>query len=297
MTRVGRVTPVLLLIFGLLSGSRARAAEPFSSDSGHVEEARAKLLADHLDRYSGLAAVEPYLPAVTGSVCAVASVGLAVADTNELNVSRGVLVTPAVACSVVSFASYAAPRDYRLTMGLGSFLAASAAEWSIMMLSTRQGTTAERVSAGGLAASGVAMSTLYLLDALLARPVSPSTLAEAAVTLRAGGSILSRAEVARFEGYYERATVRPIPRSAYGLSLLVGGAISLSPVLFPTTSKRDSSVVLGFAAFQLLLGASSLTGALLTPNGYDRYTRELSRIRLSPLGPSAAAGLWIFAPL
>src|SRR3982751_4005082 len=64
----------------------AQAGEPTLPRG--VQEKRLALLAENLDRTSGLAAIEPYLPAIGGALCAAGAVGLALSETNELHVPK-----------------------------------------------------------------------------------------------------------------------------------------------------------------------------------------------------------------
>lgn len=294
---MGKVRTVVGFVWGLFWASSAHAAEPLAAvnqtEARHVEPERARLLADQLGRYSTLAAIEPYLPAMTGALCTAGTVALAAGDTNEMHLSTAALLTPTIACAAVGFGSYLLPRDYWVSVSMPMLLAAPSALLMMDVLAAPEITTAEEISLLSLTGSGLAVSSLYWLDTALSRPVSWGTLVNHAVTLRAGGSSLSGRQVAGFEADFRRAEQRPIPRWAYGLAQMVGGAVALAPAFSPQTDKRDRGLAAGLGVAMLLPGATSFVAALVSPNRYERYTSALTQVHLSPLGPSGAAGLWV----
>jgi hypothetical protein len=131
-----------------------------------------------------------------------------------------------------------------------------------------------------------------LLDALLERPVSRTTLAHDEAELRVRGTNLSPADLQRIESDFRHHAVRPIPSWAYGLTQVVSGAVSVSPAFVPSTSREDKAVAVAFGAINLISGVTNLSIALLANNPYERYEKELAELRLSPVGPRGAAGLW-----
>jgi len=268
----------------------ARAAEPPPPRS--VEEKRLPLLAETLDGTSGLAVIEPYLPAIGGTLCAAGAVGLAAAETNELHVSKAALVTPLAACTVASFGSYALPREYQGSVVAFSVLGAGAAPLAIDAVANPELTSAERVSLLGFAGGYMSLGMLRLLDALLQRPVSWTAMAADVREIHGHGADLSRAEVRRMEADLRRATVRPVPRWAYGAAMLTGGLVALSPAFVPSTAKEDRAIAAGLSLPLLLTGSTGLILSLTIPRGYERYVQGLSRLQLTPVGPNNSAGLW-----
>lgn len=240
-----------------------------------------------------MAVIEPYLPAVAGTLCAAGAVGLAASEHHELYPSPVAVVAPVAGCAVLSFASYALPREYQGSVVSFAFFTGASAPLALFAIANPDLPSAERVTMLGFVGGAMSLGALRLVDALLERPVSWTALRADARALRARGPGMTSAELGRMEGDLRRATVRPVPRWAYGLGLMLGGLVSLSPVLSPSTSSRDQSFAAGFAALGLLNGGLNLTFALATPNAYDRYVGALSRVQLSPLGPSSAAGLWL----
>jgi hypothetical protein len=117
-------------------------------------------------------------------------------------------------------------------------------------------------------------------------------MAEDARQLRADGGTLPAAQVRRMEADYRRATVRPVPRWAYGAAMLAGGVVALSPAFMPSTSKSDRYFAGAFSAIMFINGGINLALALTVPDGYQRYARALSGVQLTPIGPANAAGLW-----
>jgi len=287
---MGRVVGYLGLACGLLWTGETGAAEP-KLETG-VEPARVRLLTEHLDRYSTLAAIEPYLPAVTGTLCAAGTVALAAADADEIEAPRAVVLAPTIACTALSFGAYLLPNDYEGHIGSSLMLLTPGSVLAIAAIASTQLSAAQRTSLLALGGAAIGFGALHLVDALLERPVALSTLADHAVVLRAGGTSLSRSEVASFEADYRRLSERPIPRWAYGMTQLVSAMVAASPALSPNVSKRDRTVALLFAGSLLLSATPNLAIALTTPTPYERYRRDLSRVSLSPIGPAAAAGLW-----
>lgn len=287
MTR--HLAAALALLLTLLRSAGAVAAPPGASA---VEPARAELLADHLERASSLAAIEPYLPAIGGTLCTAGAVGLALADERELPSSPVVRAAPAAGCAVASFGSYLLPRDYQGSVDTFALLTAASSPIAIAAVTSSDATTAERVTLLGLAGSTMSVGTLRLIDALVERPVSWTALATDARALRARGRELTRAEVQRMEADYRRATVRPVPRWGYGLALLAGGLVSLSPVAVRSTSHDDRTLAAFLGGVMVVNATIDLGLALSMPDGYDRYVSGLSGLGLTPLGPSGAAGLW-----
>lgn len=275
-----------MLLSLVAAPSVALGAEP-------VEPERSRLLAEHLERASSLAAMEPYLPAIGGAACTAGAVGLGLAESHELRPSRAAVMAPAVGCAVVSFGSYALPREYQGSVGFFSFVTAAAAPLAMFAISDPYLPDAERVTMLGLVGGMMSLGTLRLVDALIERPVSWTSLRADARELRARGAEVTGAELGRMESDLRRATVRPVPRWAYGVGILLGGLVSLSPLFVASTSSRDRAFAATFGAIGVLNGSLNLSFALAVPNGYDRYVAERSGARLSPVGPSGAAGLWV----
>jgi hypothetical protein len=106
---------------------------------------------------------------------------------------------------------------------------------------------------------------------------------------------MSRGDVQRIEADYRRHALGPVPRWAYGATLLVSGALAISPVFVPSTSREDKVVGLGLGGAHVIIGATSLTLALATDSQYEHYEKQLKKVRLTPVGPGGAAGLWASA--
>jgi hypothetical protein len=259
---------------------------------GGAEEKRLGLLAENLERTSDLAAIEPYLPAIGGTLCATAAVGLALSETNKLHVPNAALVPPLAACTAASFGSYVLPREYQGSVVAFSVLMALPTPLAMDAVANPELTAAERVTLLGFAGGYMSLGTLRLLDALLQRPVSWTAMATDAHELRAHGAGLSRAEVQRMEADFHRAMVRPVPRWAYGAGLLTGGLVALSPAFVLSSSKKDRAMAAALSAPLLLTAGIDLVFSLAVPDGYQRYVHGLSRVQLTPLGPNSSAGLW-----
>ncbi|HKO53612.1 MAG TPA: hypothetical protein VJV79_38150 [Polyangiaceae bacterium] len=280
-----------LFVAGLIATSQsALAAEPTLPRG--VEEKRLALLAENLDRASGLAAIEPYLPAAGGTLCAAGAVALAASDAHELYVPKAALVAPIAGCAVASFGSYALAREYQGSVVAFSLFTAVWAPLTMEAVVNPELTAAERVTLLGFAGGYMSLGTLRLLDALLERPVSWTAMAADARELRAHGAGLSRAEVRRMEADFRRAMVRPVPRWAYGAAVLMGGLVALTPALVPSTSNEDRGIAVGLSAPLLFIGSFGLVLSLAVPDGYQRYVQQLSRVQLTPLGPNKSSGLW-----
>ncbi len=158
-------------------------------------------------------------------------------------------------------------------------------------------TAAERVTLLGFAGGSMSLGTLRLLDALLQRPVSWTAMAADARELRAHGAGLSRAEVRRMEADFRRATVRPVPRWAYGAAMLTGGLVALSPAFAPSTSKKDRAFAAALGAPLLLTAGIGLVLSLAVPDGYRatftgfRGCNSPPSVQIAPrvYGPAAAS--------
>ncbi len=283
MTGMGRELGFLAGLVGVaLWSSGAMAAEP----------AKVALLTEHLDRASQLAVIEPFLPAIGGTLCAAGTVALAVADSNEFHASRTALLLPTTLCTAASFGSYLLPREYQGRVVYFSAITSVATLLAVDALTSPYVPRAERVTVLGFTGGGVAVAALGLIDAALERPVSRTTLASDAAELRARGASLSPAEGQRIEADFQRYAARPIPRWAYGATLLVSGAVALSPALFPSTSYGDKVLALDLGGVTAVVGALSLGFALATDNQYEQYKKASANLRLSPVGPRGATGLW-----
>ena len=278
------------------------ASEPVKTPSLHeaprhaaepaVEPARIALLTEHLDRASQLAALEPYLPAIGGTLCAAGTVALAAADTNEFHGSRVALLLPTTLCAAASFGSYLLPREYQGRVTMAAVLTSGSALIAVDALTFPDISPAQRLSVLGFASAGVGISALGLMDVALERPVSWTTLANDDEELHTSGTTLSRTDVRRIESDYRHYAVRPIPSWAYGAMQLLSGAVSAAPLFVPSTSHDDKIFAAAMGAMNAIPGALNLGMALMTENRYDRYEKGLRNVRLSPVGPRGAAGLW-----
>jgi hypothetical protein len=257
-----------------------------------VEPARVALLTEHLDRGSQLAALEPFLPAAVGTLCAAGTVGLAAADTNEVHMSRPAMLLPTSLCAAASFGSYLLPREYQTRVATFSLLTSLSTLLAVQVLTVPDVSPAQQVTIVGFSSGGAAIGTLFLIDAALEHPVSWTTLVHDEAELRARGTSVSRADLQRIETDFRRHAVRPIPPWVYGLTQVVSGAVSLSPAFVPSTSREDKASAVAFGGMNLILGTTNLSIALLTTNPYERYEKGLAELRLSPVGPRGAAGLW-----
>jgi hypothetical protein len=257
-----------------------------------VEPARIALLTEHLDGASGLAAVEPFLPAIGGTLCAAGTIGLAVADTNEMHMSRTAMLLPTTLCAAASFGSYLLPREYQGRVVQFSVLTSLSALLVIDVLTSPELSNAEQVTTLGFSSVGAAVGTLALIDAALERPVSWTTLANDEAELKSRGTSLSRADVQRIEADYRHYRVRPIPAWAYGATQLLSGAVAMSPAFVPSTSHDEKMLALALGCAIAIPGAINLGLVLALDNQYERYEKGLTKLRLSPIGPRGAAGLW-----
>jgi hypothetical protein len=110
--------------------------------------------------------------------------------------------------------------------------------------------------------------------------------------LRARGTSASREDLQRIEADLRRYSVRPIPRWAYGTTSLAASAVTMSPAFVPSSSRDEKVLALGLGLATAIPGAINLGIALATDNHYERYQKELLELRLSPIGPRGAVGLW-----
>jgi hypothetical protein len=193
------------------------------------------------------------------------------------------------ACSVLSVASYALPRDYRNDVVAFAFFGGLGGTLLVAMNATSH-STASRVTLSAFAGSFMAFGGLRLLDASLSRPVVGSTLAGHATTLSERGNSLSAAELRRMEDDFRRAHQRPIPLWAYGASQMLSGVVAMSPAWVDATSARDRRSAYAFGALLLAQGALNVTLALTVPTPYDRYRDALATLELSPVGPEGSLG-------
>jgi hypothetical protein len=257
-----------------------------------VEPERVALLTEHLDQASQLAAVEPFLPAIGGTLCAAGTVSLMLADSNEFHMSTAALLLPTTLCAAASFGSYLLPREYQGRIVQFAMLTSMATLLAAGTLTSPYSSRAEQVTILGLSGASAAVGLLGLIDAALERPVSWTTLANDETELRAHGTSTSRADVQRMESDLRHYAVRPIPRWAYGLTHLVGGAVAMLPAFVPSTSRQETVFAVGIGLAIATPGAINLALALTTDNRYEHYQKQLVTVRLSPLGPRGAAGLW-----
>jgi len=189
----------------------------------------------------------------------------------------------------VSFASYALPREYQGSVSYFAFITGMGAPIGMYAATAPGLSDAARVTLLGFSGGGAAVSALRLVDALVERPVTWTALRADAKELRARGAEVSSAELRRMEGQFRRAVVRPIPPWVYSATLVVSSLIAASPALVPSTAGRDKLAAAGFGATGLFTAGFYFA----TPNAYGRYLEALSRVQLSPLGPSGAAGFWL----
>jgi hypothetical protein len=272
-------------------------AEPATAVAKHlpepaVEPGRVALLVDHLDHASQLVAVEPYLPAIGGTLCAAGTFALAAADSNEMHMSRAAILLPTTLCTAASFGSYLLPREYQGRIVYFSVMTSLSTLLALDVLTFPDIPVAEQVTMLGFTGGAIAVSTLPLIDAALERPVSWSTLANDEAELRARGTNTSRADVQRIEADFRRYAVRPIPRWVYGATMLLSGAVAMSPAFVPSTAREDKIGAVALGSVNVLSGALNLGISLATDNQYEHYQKGLAKLRLSPLGPRGAAGLW-----
>lgn len=250
---------------------------------------RARVLARHIGPELNLTALEPYWGAASATLCAAGATAVAL-DTTDRSDARPYAMGVLGACSVLSVASYALPRDYRNEVVAFAFFGGLGGTLLVAINASPPHSAASRVTLSAFAGSFMAFGSLRLLDAGLSRPVAGSTLVGHARTLAERGSSLSASELGRMEDDFRRAHQRPIPRWAYGASQMLSGVVAMSPAWLDATSARDRRAAYGFGALLLSQGALSFTLSLTVPSPYDRYIDALGTLELSPVGPDGSLG-------
>ncbi|HEY0469951.1 MAG TPA: hypothetical protein VGC79_37450 [Polyangiaceae bacterium] len=124
-----------------------------------VEPARVALLTEHLDRASQLAAVEPFLPAMVGTLCAAGTVGLAATDTNEMHMSLRAMLLPTSLCAAASFGSYLLPREYQPRVAVFSLLTSLSTLLAVQVLTAPDTSRAQQVAIVGFSSGDAALGT------------------------------------------------------------------------------------------------------------------------------------------